>query len=128
MHTDHTVYFQGICMIVGGLKHSEQRFNMKSAAVSASLLFISIAGAFTPTIFSKTYGNWICSVRSILYQKLFILCIYIVWMYPSNLKGGAGSLFDHCVGYERGGHYRVLKCDVIKFSFLHLSIFMTIFQ
>ena len=24
--------------------------------------------------------------------------------------------------------YRVLKCDVIKFSFLHLSIFMTIFQ
>ncbi len=49
-------------MIVGGIKHSEQRFNMKSAAVSASLLFISVAGAFTPTIFSKTYGSWICQV------------------------------------------------------------------
>ena len=25
-------------------------------------------------------------------------------------------------------YYRVLKCDVIKFSFLHFSIFMTIFH
>lgn len=36
--------FKGICMIIGGLKHREQRFNSRSAGVSSSLLFISIGG------------------------------------------------------------------------------------
>lgn len=35
---------QGICMIIGGIKHSEQRFNSRSAGVSSALLFISIGG------------------------------------------------------------------------------------
>ena len=40
---------QGICMIIGGLKHSEQRFNSRSAGVSSSLLFISVGGEHTHT-------------------------------------------------------------------------------
>lgn len=35
---------QGICMIIGGIKHQEQRFNSRSAGVSSALLFISIGG------------------------------------------------------------------------------------
>jgi len=35
---------QGICMTIGGIKHSEQHFNSRSAGVSSSLLFISIGG------------------------------------------------------------------------------------
>lgn len=35
---------KGICMIIGGLKHREQRFNSRSAGVSSSLLFISVGG------------------------------------------------------------------------------------
>lgn len=35
---------QGICMIIGGIKHREQRFNSRSAGVSSALLFISIGG------------------------------------------------------------------------------------
>lgn len=31
-------------MCVGGIKHSEQRFNSRSAGVSSALLFISIGG------------------------------------------------------------------------------------
>lgn len=41
---------QGICMIIGGIKHSEQRFNSRSAGVSSSLLFISIGGKMSITV------------------------------------------------------------------------------
>ncbi|XP_033118382.1 putative cation exchanger C521.04c [Anneissia japonica] len=51
----------GISMVIGGIKHREQRFNMHSAGVSSSLLFISVAGAFTPTIFAKAFGAIECS-------------------------------------------------------------------
>ncbi|XP_053362000.1 uncharacterized protein cax2 isoform X2 [Clarias gariepinus] len=54
------LFIPGICMIIGGLKHMEQRFNSRSAGVSSSLLFISIGGVFAPTLFSKAYGNLVC--------------------------------------------------------------------
>lgn len=37
---------QGVCMIVGGIKHREQKFNSRSAGVSSALLFISIGGMY----------------------------------------------------------------------------------
>uniref|UniRef100_A0A672L9I8 Low affinity vacuolar monovalent cation/H(+) antiporter-like n=1 Tax=Sinocyclocheilus grahami TaxID=75366 RepID=A0A672L9I8_SINGR len=54
------LFIPGICMIIGGCKHSEQRFNSRSAGVSSALLFISVGGVFAPTLFSKAYGNFIC--------------------------------------------------------------------
>lgn len=54
------LFIPGICMIIGGLKHREQRFNSRSAGVSSSLLFISVGGVFAPTLFSKAYGNLVC--------------------------------------------------------------------
>uniref|UniRef100_A0A3Q4GBZ2 Cation/H+ exchanger protein 2 n=1 Tax=Neolamprologus brichardi TaxID=32507 RepID=A0A3Q4GBZ2_NEOBR len=54
------LFIPGICMIIGGLRHSEQRFNSRSAGVSCALLFISIGGVFAPTLFSKAYGNLVC--------------------------------------------------------------------
>ncbi|XP_031421088.1 putative cation exchanger C521.04c isoform X2 [Clupea harengus] len=54
------LFIPGICMVIGGLRHREQRFNSRSAGVSSSLLFISIGGVFAPTMFSKAYGNLIC--------------------------------------------------------------------
>ncbi|XP_071386760.1 cation/H+ exchanger protein 1 [Centroberyx affinis] len=54
------LFIPGICMIIGGIKHREQRFNSRSAGVSSALLFISIGGVFAPTLFSKTYGNLMC--------------------------------------------------------------------
>ncbi|XP_077868505.1 uncharacterized protein LOC102801220 [Saccoglossus kowalevskii] len=55
------LFIPGLCMILGGIKHHEQAFNWRSAGVTASLLFVCIAGAFAPTIFSKAYGVLICS-------------------------------------------------------------------
>ncbi|XP_056157617.1 cation/H+ exchanger protein 1 [Lampris incognitus] len=54
------LFIPGICMIIGGIKHREQRFNSRSAGVSSALLFISIGGVFAPTLFSKTYGSLVC--------------------------------------------------------------------
>ncbi|XP_070785233.1 cation/H+ exchanger protein 1 [Enoplosus armatus] len=54
------LFIPGICMIIGGIKHQEQRFNSRSAGVSSALLFISIGGVFAPTLFSKTFGNLVC--------------------------------------------------------------------
>uniref|UniRef100_A0AAV2IUQ9 Sodium/calcium exchanger membrane region domain-containing protein n=1 Tax=Knipowitschia caucasica TaxID=637954 RepID=A0AAV2IUQ9_KNICA len=54
------LFIPGICMIIGGIKHQEQKFNSRSAGVSSSLLFISIGGVFAPTLFSKTFGNLVC--------------------------------------------------------------------
>ncbi|XP_060759700.1 cation/H+ exchanger protein 1 [Neoarius graeffei] len=54
------LFVPGLCMIIGGCKHSEQRFNSRSAGVSSALLFISIGGVFAPTLFSKAYGNLLC--------------------------------------------------------------------
>ncbi|XP_067358063.1 uncharacterized protein [Channa argus] len=36
------LFIPGICMIIGGLKHREQRFNSRSTGVSSALLFISV--------------------------------------------------------------------------------------
>ncbi|TDH09911.1 hypothetical protein EPR50_G00090230 [Perca flavescens] len=54
------LFIPGVCMIIGGLRHSEQRFNSRSTGVSAALLFISVGGVFAPTLFSKAYGNLVC--------------------------------------------------------------------
>ncbi|TWW64667.1 hypothetical protein D4764_22G0003140 [Takifugu flavidus] len=54
------LFIPGVCMIIGGIKHQEQRFNSRSAGVSSALLFISIGGVFAPTLFSKTFGDMVC--------------------------------------------------------------------
>ncbi|XP_076468556.1 uncharacterized protein LOC143299236 [Babylonia areolata] len=54
------LFIPGISMVVGGIKFRTQNFNPKSANVSAALLFVSIAGMFSPTIFSMLYGHFAC--------------------------------------------------------------------
>lgn len=52
----------GLCMVVGGLKFQEQRFNLQSAGVSSSLLFVAVAGAFCPTLYQRVHSrNWYAS-------------------------------------------------------------------
>ncbi|XP_031794912.1 putative cation exchanger C521.04c isoform X2 [Sarcophilus harrisii] len=50
----------GLCMVIGGMHHSEQKLNHQSAGVSSALLFLSVGGVFAPTLFSKVYGRLIC--------------------------------------------------------------------
>ncbi|KAJ2825778.1 hypothetical protein GGI24_003070, partial [Coemansia furcata] len=46
----------GTSMIAGGVKHKVQRFNAKSAEVTATLVIMSIIGAFAPTLFYHTFA------------------------------------------------------------------------
>jgi Ca2+:H+ antiporter len=48
----------GLSMIVGGFRYKEQKFNTLASGVSSILLFISVIGIFTPTIFYHTYGSF----------------------------------------------------------------------
>ncbi|KAJ1979747.1 hypothetical protein H4R35_001395 [Dimargaris xerosporica] len=48
----------GLSMISGGIKRKEQRFYVRSAGVSSTLLIMSIIGAFAPTLFYQTYGSY----------------------------------------------------------------------
>ncbi|OMH85806.1 putative cation exchanger [Zancudomyces culisetae] len=41
----------------GGIKSKEQRFNAKSAGVTATLIIMGMIGSFAPTIFYHTFGN-----------------------------------------------------------------------
>lgn len=50
------LFIPGICMVIGGLKYEQQRFNLRSAGVSSSLLFVSVAGAYSPSLFQHTFG------------------------------------------------------------------------
>ncbi|XP_078009857.1 LOW QUALITY PROTEIN: uncharacterized protein LOC110219212 [Phascolarctos cinereus] len=56
----HVQEIKGLCMVIGGLHHPEQRFNNRSVGVSSALLFLSVGGVFAPTLFSKVYGRLIC--------------------------------------------------------------------
>jgi len=48
----------GLSMIFGGLRYKEQHFNSSAAGVSSVLLFVSVIGAFTPTIYYLSWGTY----------------------------------------------------------------------
>ncbi|KAI1883455.1 hypothetical protein AGOR_G00231620 [Albula goreensis] len=55
------LFIPGICMIIGGCKHREQRFNSRSAgSVRRSSSYLWEVRVFAPTLFSKAYGNLVC--------------------------------------------------------------------
>ncbi|XP_039201673.1 low affinity vacuolar monovalent cation/H(+) antiporter-like isoform X3 [Crotalus tigris] len=62
--------FAGLCMVIGGIRHQEQRFNSRSAGISSALLFLSVGGVFAPTLFSKVYGRLVCGECQNLTQEL----------------------------------------------------------
>jgi Ca2+:H+ antiporter len=52
------IMIPGLCMIIGGVRHKEQKFNRVSAGVSSLLLFVALIGVFTPTLFQRFYGGY----------------------------------------------------------------------
>eukprot|EP01127_Copromyxa_protea_P019376 TRINITY_DN6264_c0_g2_i2.p1 TRINITY_DN6264_c0_g2~~TRINITY_DN6264_c0_g2_i2.p1 ORF type:complete len:666 (+),score=150.88 TRINITY_DN6264_c0_g2_i2:1-1998(+) len=48
----------GLSMIAGGIKYQQQNFNPVAAGVGSIYLFISVVGAFTPTLFYYTFGGF----------------------------------------------------------------------
>ncbi|KAI8068471.1 Sodium/calcium exchanger protein-domain-containing protein [Gongronella butleri] len=48
----------GMSMISGSVKRKEQRFNAKSAGVTATMLIMAIIGSLTPTLFYQMFGSF----------------------------------------------------------------------
>ena len=47
----------GLSMVAGSVKRKEQRFNVKSANVTGTVLILSLIGVFCPTLFHQIYGT-----------------------------------------------------------------------
>lgn len=47
----------GLSMCFGALKRKTQRFNVKSAGVTSTMLLFAVIGAFGPTLFYQIYGS-----------------------------------------------------------------------
>lgn len=48
----------GLSMCAGAIRRKTQRYNPKSAGVSATMLLFAVLGAFSPTIFYYVYGTY----------------------------------------------------------------------
>ncbi|GFN79383.1 cation/h+ exchanger protein 1 [Plakobranchus ocellatus] len=64
------LFIPGMSMVVGGFKFRTQKFNPRSANISASLLFVAILGVFAPTIFSKIFGSLHCHGCETTYDEV----------------------------------------------------------
>jgi Ca2+:H+ antiporter len=67
------IMIPGLCMIIGGIRHKEQKFNRVSAGVSSMLLFVALIGVFTPTLFQRVYGGYQLKCESCLNSSSTLL-------------------------------------------------------
>ncbi|KAF2738159.1 hypothetical protein EJ04DRAFT_71243 [Polyplosphaeria fusca] len=51
------LFLPGLSMCFGALKRKTQRFNVKSAGVTSTMLLFAVLGAFGPTLFYQIYGS-----------------------------------------------------------------------
>uniref|UniRef100_A0A0B7BH11 Sodium/calcium exchanger membrane region domain-containing protein n=2 Tax=Arion vulgaris TaxID=1028688 RepID=A0A0B7BH11_9EUPU len=96
------LFIPGMSMVIGGLKFRTQRFNPRSANISASLLFVAIVGVFAPTIFYKIFGSLKCKGCEPIFNELTI-------QEPNSsapviLNSTAGFLCQQCEQSLRGLH------------------------
>lgn len=57
------LFLPGLSMCFGAIKRKTQRFNVKSAGVTSTMLLFSVIAAFGPTLFYQIYGI-VCSQSS----------------------------------------------------------------
>ncbi|XP_059152367.1 uncharacterized protein LOC131938380 [Physella acuta] len=96
------LFIPGMSMVIGGLKFTTQRFNPKSASISASLLFVAILGVFAPTIFSKVFGSLRCLGCEKIYDQFIIEPPDNT--IPTAMNDSAGFLCQQCEQSLKGLH------------------------
>lgn len=63
------LFLPGLSMCFGAIKRKTQRFNVKSAGVTSTMLLFAVIAAFGPTLFYQIYG----SVSTVLHCRIDIL-------------------------------------------------------
>lgn len=51
------LFLPGISMCFGAIKRKTQRFNVRSAGVTSTMLLFAVIGSFSPTLFYQIYGS-----------------------------------------------------------------------
>lgn len=57
------LFLPGLSMCFGAIKRKTQRFNVRSAGVTSTMLLFAVIGAFGPTLFYQFYGTHILNCR-----------------------------------------------------------------
>ncbi|EME41213.1 hypothetical protein DOTSEDRAFT_73587 [Dothistroma septosporum NZE10] len=57
------LFLPGLSMCFGAIKRKTQRFNVKSAGVTSTMLLFAVISAFGPTLFYQFYGTHILNCR-----------------------------------------------------------------
>ena len=55
------LFLPGLSMCFGAIKRKTQRFNVKSAGVTSTMLLFAVIAAFGPTLFYQIYGSVSCT-------------------------------------------------------------------
>lgn len=76
----------GLSAIAGGLKYHNQNFNPVAAGVGSILLFISIVGAFTPTVFYHSFGQ---------FSQACSMCVFNMINSTEDGKNGSAAVICH---------------------------------
>ncbi|MEO3947560.1 calcium/proton exchanger [Gorillibacterium sp. CAU 1737] len=72
----------GASVLIGGLKHKEQRFNENMAAHNSSLMLLAVIALFMPAIFHKDITGIHMNEFSLVVAGILIVC-YFLWLYFS---------------------------------------------
>ncbi|KAE8374314.1 Sodium/calcium exchanger protein-domain-containing protein [Aspergillus bertholletiae] len=70
------LFLPGLSMCFGAIKRKTQRFNVKSAGVTSTMLMFAVIAAFGPTLFYQIYGSpysW--------FAALFLFLSYIIGLW-----------------------------------------------
>ncbi len=122
---------QGLCMVIGGVKHSTQAFNPRSAGVSSTLLFVSIAGEqnhnrlIFDTTFELCQQHSDCSPSFVPFPGVFA---------PTLFSKAYGTLqCQHCVngtqptndssGSDAWNQSFPLQCSECRYSIVSVAMF-----
>ena len=62
------LFLPGLSMCFGAIKRKTQRFNVKSAGVTSTMLLFAVIAAFGPTLFYQIYGS-VSAVRNLCILK-----------------------------------------------------------
>ena len=66
------LFLPGLSMCFGAIKRKTQRFNVKSAGVTSTMLLFAVIAAFGPTLFYQIYGS--VSSQSVIPKLLLTVC------------------------------------------------------
>jgi Ca2+:H+ antiporter len=114
------LFLPGLSMCFGAIKRKTQRFNVKSAGVTSTMLLFAVIAAFGPTLFYQIYGT----VCFYIFQRLKHLGLLIFCSTNSAVLVVSTLTMNPPVGIAVGAispRFRLLTIASISRSYAHIA-------